>query len=155
MLVFFMAILSILRLNCIYYGHLVQFVAIWYIFPISVCCTDKNLATLITRCLSVHCHFKVHRFAFIYTGVRSDFQRIWSHRVEWIAHLKYSSSQMNLLIRHLRPRTTSPDKSPPWNVNVFASIRLCRITRISNIFERLASIFLHRKIESIHFVQGH
>jgi hypothetical protein len=27
-------------------GHLVQFVVIWYIFPILVCCTKKNLATL-------------------------------------------------------------------------------------------------------------
>jgi hypothetical protein len=29
----FMAILSILRLHGIFYGHLVNFVVIWYIFP--------------------------------------------------------------------------------------------------------------------------
>jgi hypothetical protein len=28
-------------------GHLVTFVVIWYIFPLLVCCTEKNLATLI------------------------------------------------------------------------------------------------------------
>jgi hypothetical protein len=32
----------------IFYGHLVQFVVIWYIFPVSVFCTKKNLATLVT-----------------------------------------------------------------------------------------------------------
>jgi hypothetical protein len=30
-------------------GHLVQFVVIWYIFPILVCCTKKNLATLTNK----------------------------------------------------------------------------------------------------------
>jgi hypothetical protein len=28
------------------YGHLVQFAAIWYIFPFLVCFANKNLATL-------------------------------------------------------------------------------------------------------------
>jgi hypothetical protein len=28
------------------YCHLVYFIAIWYIFPILVCCAKKNLATL-------------------------------------------------------------------------------------------------------------
>jgi hypothetical protein len=27
------------------YGHLVYFVVIWYIFPVLVCCTKKNLAS--------------------------------------------------------------------------------------------------------------
>jgi hypothetical protein len=27
-------------------GHLVYFMVIWYIFPILVCCAEKNLATL-------------------------------------------------------------------------------------------------------------
>jgi hypothetical protein len=37
----------------IFYGHLAYFVAIWYIFgnlyvfPVLVCCTKKNLATLV------------------------------------------------------------------------------------------------------------
>jgi hypothetical protein len=31
----------------ILYCHLVYFVDIWYIFPILVCCTEKNLATLL------------------------------------------------------------------------------------------------------------
>jgi hypothetical protein len=41
------------QLVYIYYGHLVQFVDIWYILwlfgifpPVLVCCTEKNLATL-------------------------------------------------------------------------------------------------------------
>jgi hypothetical protein len=29
------------------YGHLVHLVVIWYILPILVCCTKKNLATLV------------------------------------------------------------------------------------------------------------
>jgi hypothetical protein len=31
---------------CIFYGRLVYFVAIWYIFPVLVHCVTKNLATL-------------------------------------------------------------------------------------------------------------
>jgi hypothetical protein len=52
-LVYFMAIWyiftvllcwSILRPSGILYGHLVYFVVIWYIFPVLVCCSTKNLA---------------------------------------------------------------------------------------------------------------
>jgi hypothetical protein len=39
-------ILSIILPNGIFYGHLVHFVVIWYIFPVLIYCTDKNLATL-------------------------------------------------------------------------------------------------------------
>jgi hypothetical protein len=46
MLVYFMAIWSILRSFGIFYGHLIYFVAIRYIFPVLLCCTKKNLATL-------------------------------------------------------------------------------------------------------------
>jgi hypothetical protein len=41
-----MAILSTLRPSGIFYGILVPFVVIWYIFPVLLCCTEKNLATL-------------------------------------------------------------------------------------------------------------
>jgi hypothetical protein len=41
-----MAISSIVRPNVIFCGRLVHFVVIWYIFPVLVCCTEKNLATL-------------------------------------------------------------------------------------------------------------
>jgi hypothetical protein len=37
----------------IFCGHLVYFVIIWYVFPVSVCCTKKFLATL------VHTHIKL------------------------------------------------------------------------------------------------
>jgi hypothetical protein len=37
---------SILRSFAIFYGHLVYFVVIWYIFPHLVFCTKTNLATL-------------------------------------------------------------------------------------------------------------
>jgi hypothetical protein len=47
MLVFLKAVLSILRQNSIFYGHLAHFAVIWYIFPVLVCCTKINLATLI------------------------------------------------------------------------------------------------------------
>jgi hypothetical protein len=50
-IVYFMAIWSILRPFGIFYGHSVYFMVIWYIFPVWVCCTMKNLATLIgSRC---------------------------------------------------------------------------------------------------------
>jgi hypothetical protein len=42
----FMDIWSILQPFVIFYGHLVYFVVSWYIFPVLVCCTKKNLATL-------------------------------------------------------------------------------------------------------------
>jgi hypothetical protein len=42
----FSTILSILRLNGILCGYLVHLVVIWYIFPVLVYCTEKNLATL-------------------------------------------------------------------------------------------------------------
>jgi hypothetical protein len=45
-LAYFMTMWSILRPLEIFYGHLVYFVVIWNIFPISVSCTKKNLATL-------------------------------------------------------------------------------------------------------------
>jgi hypothetical protein len=35
----------------IFYGHLVHFLVIWYIFPALVCRTTKNLATLVTQTL--------------------------------------------------------------------------------------------------------
>jgi hypothetical protein len=31
----------------IFHGHMVYFTAIWYIFPVLVSCTKKNLATLL------------------------------------------------------------------------------------------------------------
>jgi hypothetical protein len=46
----FKAILSILRPNGIFsghLGHLVHFVAFWYFVPVLVCCTGKNLAILV------------------------------------------------------------------------------------------------------------
>jgi hypothetical protein len=45
-LVYYMAMWSILWLFNIFCGHLVYFMVIWYIFPVLVCCTTKNLATL-------------------------------------------------------------------------------------------------------------
>jgi hypothetical protein len=47
MLVYFMSIWYILQTFAIFYGHLVYFLVIWYIFPILVCCSKKNLATLL------------------------------------------------------------------------------------------------------------
>jgi hypothetical protein len=41
-----MAIWSISWSFGIFYGHFIYFVAIWYIFPVLVCWTKKNLATL-------------------------------------------------------------------------------------------------------------
>jgi hypothetical protein len=49
MLVYFMDTWSILRPFVIFYGHLVEFVVIWYIFHVLVFCTKINLATLRPR----------------------------------------------------------------------------------------------------------
>jgi hypothetical protein len=53
-----MTILSILRSTYILWpfgtfcDNLVHFVIIWYIFPVLVCCTEKNLATLLEGLLA-------------------------------------------------------------------------------------------------------
>jgi hypothetical protein len=47
MLVLFMTVCSILSPDGKFYGHFVHFVVIWYIFPVLVSCTEKNLATLV------------------------------------------------------------------------------------------------------------
>jgi hypothetical protein len=39
--------MDILRSFVIFYGLLVKFMVIWYIFPVLVSCTKKNLATLV------------------------------------------------------------------------------------------------------------
>jgi hypothetical protein len=48
-LTYFMAIWNILMTLGIFYNHLVHFMFIWYIFPVLVSCTKKNLATLSPR----------------------------------------------------------------------------------------------------------
>jgi hypothetical protein len=47
LLIQFMAIWNILQTIGIFYDHLVHFVLIWYISPVLVSCTKKNLATLL------------------------------------------------------------------------------------------------------------
>jgi hypothetical protein len=42
-----MAIWNILQTFGTFYGRLVHFVFIWYIFPVLVSCIKKNLATLV------------------------------------------------------------------------------------------------------------
>jgi hypothetical protein len=48
MLLYFSAICNILWTFGILYDHLVYFGFIWYIFPVLVLCTKKNLATLMS-----------------------------------------------------------------------------------------------------------
>jgi hypothetical protein len=47
--IMYMSILSILWLFGKFCGHLLYFMDIWYtyLFPVLVCCTEKNLATLV------------------------------------------------------------------------------------------------------------
>jgi hypothetical protein len=47
MLIYFMATWNILWTFGVFYDLLVHFVSIWYIFPVLVSCTKKNLATLV------------------------------------------------------------------------------------------------------------
>jgi hypothetical protein len=42
-----MAFCNISRTFGIFYNHMVHFVFIWYIFPVLVSCTKKNLASLV------------------------------------------------------------------------------------------------------------
>jgi hypothetical protein len=44
-LIYIMPIWNILQIFVIFYNHLVHFMFIWYIFPVFVSCTKKNLAT--------------------------------------------------------------------------------------------------------------
>jgi hypothetical protein len=46
LLIYFVPIWNILETFGIFYDHLVHFVFIWYIFPVLVSFTKKNLATL-------------------------------------------------------------------------------------------------------------
>jgi hypothetical protein len=62
MLESFVAILFILRPNGIFYGHLVHFVVIWYIFPHFGIFTEKNLASLLKRIISNEPEQNVSRF---------------------------------------------------------------------------------------------
>jgi hypothetical protein len=48
-LVYVTVIWHILRPFGIFCGHLAYLMVIWYIFPILVCCTKKNLATLLEQ----------------------------------------------------------------------------------------------------------
>jgi hypothetical protein len=59
MLTHFMAVWNILQTFGIFYDRLVHFVFIWYIFPVLVPCTAKNLATLLVRNIS---HFVIGGF---------------------------------------------------------------------------------------------
>jgi hypothetical protein len=43
----FMDAWSIVRPFVIFYGHFLKLEVIWYIFPVLVFCTKKNLATLL------------------------------------------------------------------------------------------------------------
>jgi hypothetical protein len=49
MLVHFMTMWSILQPFRRFCGHLLSLIVIWYIFPVLVRCTKKNLATLARR----------------------------------------------------------------------------------------------------------
>jgi hypothetical protein len=48
MLVYLMAIWFLSRPFGIFCGYLEYFIVLWYIFPVLVCCSKKNLATLLT-----------------------------------------------------------------------------------------------------------
>jgi hypothetical protein len=52
--VYFMDIRYILQPFEIFYDRLVYFVVIWYIFPVLVHCTKKNLATLVVLPFTDH-----------------------------------------------------------------------------------------------------
>jgi hypothetical protein len=71
MLIYFMAIWNILRTFDIIYSLLSRFVVIWYIFPVLVSRTKKNLATL-SSCKTKQFN---RGFSFGFKGVRL----IWSH----------------------------------------------------------------------------
>jgi hypothetical protein len=53
MLMYFVPVWNILHTAGIFYDHLVHFVFIWYIFPVWVIFTEKNLATLAALPLNI------------------------------------------------------------------------------------------------------
>jgi hypothetical protein len=59
----------------IFYDHLVYFVVIWYIFPVLVFWTKKNLATLVNlrpvRYKSVRCRHRLRQFVSTLASVAS------------------------------------------------------------------------------------
>jgi hypothetical protein len=58
-MVYFTAKWYTLRPNGILYSHLVHFEDNWNIFPVLVCCAEKNLATLAHTCQK-HIWFRIH-----------------------------------------------------------------------------------------------
>jgi hypothetical protein len=65
-----MAIWNILQAFGKFYDHLLHFVFIWYIFPVLVSCTKKNLAILITAIS--------HTRIFLLRGRGLDYLGAWS-----------------------------------------------------------------------------
>jgi hypothetical protein len=61
MLIYFMDISNILLTFGIFSDNLVQFVFFWYIFPVLVSCTKKNLATLLDMPLDCHSQCSMSR----------------------------------------------------------------------------------------------
>jgi hypothetical protein len=64
MLAYFMDNWFILQPFGVLYGHLAYFLVIWCIFPHLVCCTKKNLATLIT---ARHAYKRIRAHANVHT----------------------------------------------------------------------------------------
>jgi hypothetical protein len=64
MLVYIKAIWSILRHFGIFGVNLVNIMVIWYIFPVLVCCTKKNLAALLVSafCLAINSGHEAENF---------------------------------------------------------------------------------------------
>jgi hypothetical protein len=104
MMVYFMDTWSILRSFVIFYEHLVQFVVIWYIFPVLVFFIKKNLATLIVT-WSIVCTCVKQGCQMVYFQTKNPNLGLFCRAFDWenvgifYDHLKY----VKAIWHNLRP----------------------------------------------------
>jgi hypothetical protein len=103
MLTYFMAIGNILPTFVILYDHLVQFMFIWYIFPILISCSKKNLATLLLGRMILHRGGTWTHDLLIQFGLRwslRSFTRVFPQVTEEAVFIRICVSHVNTQIVH-------------------------------------------------------
>jgi hypothetical protein len=95
-LVHFTAIWFILLTFGTHCGHLVYFVVIWYIFPVLVCCTTKNLATLF-----LYRYIRVTSTLLAYNLVRPE-HPVCSHMCLYLQFDRRLTGRLRKLLSHAR-----------------------------------------------------
>jgi hypothetical protein len=83
----------------IFYAHLVYFVVLWFIFPVLLCCTKKDLATLVlskrnARWSNGVDFMNLHFVLYLWGGRRTFFPRV----VDNMSYIYVSNSLKNYFI---------------------------------------------------------